>query len=92
MVEIIIKKNVEWIFEPATLGWEKKEFLFWIQETQAWKCATESLNGLKNVHSLQLALHLRDGSEIKRQIFDTLDTEDLKSEAGWKAPLRLKPA
>ena len=77
---------------PPLWDEKKKEFLFWIQETQAWKCATESLNGLKNVHSLQLALHLRDGSEIKRQIFDTLDTEDLKSEAGWKAPLRLKPA
>ena len=34
----------------------------------------ESINGLKNVYGLQLALHLPEGSEIRRQIFNKLDT------------------
>ena len=59
----------------------------------------------KSVHGLQLALHLSEGSEIKGQIFDRLDTDDLKGEVGWTTviellkqhyekmiiPLRLKP-
>ena len=45
----------------------------------------ESINGLKNVYGLQLALHLPEGSEIRRQIFDKLDTGDLKDKARWTA-------
>ena len=44
---------------------------------------------MKNVHSLQLTLHLPEGSEIRRQIFDTLDTDDLKGKAGWTAVIEL---
>ena len=44
---------------------------------------------MKNVHSLQLKLHLPEGSEIRRQIFDTLDTDDLKGKAGWTAVIEL---
>jgi len=28
-------------------------------------------------------LHLPDGSEIRWQIIDTLDTDDMKDDAGW---------
>ena len=49
----------------------------------------ESINGLKNVYGLQLALHLPEGSEIRRQIFDKLDSGDLKGEARWTAVIEL---
>ena len=49
----------------------------------------ESINGLKNVYGLQLALHIPQGSEIRRQIFDKLDTGDLKDEAIWTAVIEL---
>ena len=49
----------------------------------------ESINGLKNVYGLQLALHIPQGSEIRRQIFDKLDTGDLKDEARWTAVVEL---
>ena len=49
----------------------------------------ESINGLKNVYGLQLALHIPQGSEIRRQIFDELDTGDLKDEARWTAVIEL---
>ena len=49
----------------------------------------ESINGLKNVYGLQLALHIPQGSEIRRQIFDKLDTSDLKGEARWTAVIEL---
>ena len=35
--------------------------------------------GLKDVHGLQLALHL---PEIRRQIFDSVDTDDMKGDDG----------
>ena len=40
--------------------------------------------GLKVVHGLQLALHLPEGSEIRCQIFYSVDTDDLKGDDGWK--------
>ena len=49
----------------------------------------ESINGLKNVYCLQFALHLPEGNEISRQIFDKLDTADLKGEAGWTAVISI---
>ena len=49
----------------------------------------ESINGLKNVYCLQLALQLPEGSEIRCQIFDKLDTGDLKGEAGWTAVIMI---
>ena len=56
---------------PPLWDEKNKEFSLWLRETQAWKFATESINGLKNVHGLQLALHQLEGSKIRRQIFDT---------------------
>ena len=49
----------------------------------------ESIKGLKYVYGLQLALHLPEGSEIRRQMFDKLDTGDLKDEARWTAVIEL---
>ena len=49
----------------------------------------KSINGLKNVYCLQFALHLPEDNEISRQIFDKLDTGDLKGEAGWTAVIRI---
>ena len=43
----------------------------------------------KSVHGLQLALHLSESSEIKGQIFDRLDTDDLKGEVGWTTVIEL---
>ena len=41
-----------------------------------WKCAMESITGLKNIHGLQLALHLPESSETCTQILDTLDINE----------------
>ena len=68
---------------------KNKEFSLWLRDAQAWKCATEGINELKNVNGLQLPLHLPEGSEIRRQIFGTLDTDDLKGEAGWTTVIKL---
>ena len=68
---------------PPTWDDRRKDFEFWLREIEAWKRATQNVNGLKGVHSLQLALHLPEGSEIRRQVFDTFDTEQLTGEAGW---------
>ena len=68
---------------PPLWDEKNKESLLWLRVALAWKCTTESINELKNVHGLQLALHLPEGSEIICQIFDTLDTNDLKGEARW---------
>ena len=61
----------------------------WPREAKTWKCATESITGLKNVHGLQLALHLSEASEIRRQIFDTFDTDEMKGENGWRSVTEL---
>ena len=53
------------------------------------KCATEGINGLKGVHGLQLALHLPEGSEIRRQIFDNFDTDEMKGNDGWNGVIDL---
>ena len=37
---------------PPLRDEKNKEFSLWLRETQAWKFATESINGLKNVHGL----------------------------------------
>ena len=42
----------------------------------------ESKTGLKNLHGLRLALHLPEGKQINRKIFDTLDTDEMKGENG----------
>jgi len=68
---------------------KNKEFMIWLREAKAWKEATSAVTGLKEVHGLQLALHLPDGSEIRHQIFDTLDTDEMKGESGWRAVITL---
>ena len=68
---------------PPTWDDTTKDFEFWLREIQAWKRATQNVTGLKGVHSLQLALHLPEGSEIRRQVFDTFDTDELTGEDGW---------
>ena len=45
-----------------------KDFELWLKEVKAWKVATSNVVGLKDVHGLQLALHLPEGCEIGRQI------------------------
>ena len=56
----------------------------WLREAQAWKVATNAVPGLKDVHGLQLALHLPEKSEIRNQIFDTFDTAEMQGNDGWK--------
>ena len=74
---------------PPLWDENNKEFSLWLREAKAWKEATSAVTGLKEVHGLQLALHLPDGSEIRRQIFDTLDTDDMKGDAGWRSVINL---
>ena len=40
-----------------------KDFELWLREVKACKVATSNEVGLKDVHGLQLALHLDEGSE-----------------------------
>ena len=62
-----------------------KNFRYSSEKAKHANVQVESINGLKNVYCLQLALHLPEGSEIRRHIFDKLDTGDLKGEIGWTA-------
>ena len=77
------------ILNPPQWDENNKEFSLWLREAKAWKVATSGVSGLKDVHGLQLALHLPDGTEIRRQIFDTLDTDEMIGEDGWKAVIDL---
>ena len=61
-----------------------KSFDMWLREAKAWKVATAHVTGLKDVHGLQLALHLPEGSEIRNQLFDTLDEQEMSGDDGWK--------
>ena len=63
--------------------WDEKNIIFCngSEKPKHGNVQAESINGLKNVYGLQLALHLPEGSEIRRQTFDKLDTGDLKDEA-----------
>ena len=68
---------------PPQWDEKHKEFSLWLREVKAWKLATSGVAGLKNVHGLQLALHLPEGSEIRHQVFDTLETDELVGDEGW---------
>ena len=57
----------------------------WLREAKAWKCTKKGIQCLKGVPGLQLALHLPKGSEIRPQIFDTFDNDEMKSENGSNA-------
>ena len=72
------------IMNPPKWDEKMKDFELWLREVKAWKVATSNMVGLKDVHGLQLALHLPEGSEIRRQIFDSIDTDDMKGDDGWK--------
>ena len=61
-----------------------KNFDMWLREAEAWKVVKATVNGLKDVHGLQLALHLPEGSEIRNHIFDTLETAEMMGDDGWK--------
>ena len=71
--------------------WDEKNrgFTSWLRETKAWKCGTTNVAGLKDVHGLQLALHMSEGSEIRQQLFDSLETEEMAGEDGWAAVLEI---
>ena len=71
------------------MGWKKQNFCNGSEKPKHGNVQAESINGLKNVYGLQLALHIPQGSEIRRQIFDKLDTGDLKDEARWTAVIEL---
>ena len=66
-----------------------KNFRYSSEKPKHANVQAESINGLKNVYCLQLALHLPESSEIRCQIFDKLDTGDLKGEAGLTAVIEL---
>ena len=48
-----------------------------------------ALRRVKDVHGLQLVLHLPEGCEIRNQLFDTLDTAEMAGDAGWKKNIDL---
>ena len=56
------------------MGWKKQNFCNGSEKPKHGNVQAESINGLKNVYGLQLALHLPEGSEIRRQVFNKLDT------------------
>ena len=66
--------NGLWNYEPTKVGFE--------DERLAWKVATSNMVGLKDVHGLQIALYLPEGSEIRHQIFYSIDTDDMKGDDG----------
>lgn len=71
--------------------WEEKykDFSLWLQEVKTYKCATQDINGLKEVPGPQLALDLPEGNESELEIFDTFDTKEMKGENGWNAVIDL---
>lgn len=74
---------------PPQWDEKSKDFTIWLREVKAWKLATAGVTGLKDVHGLQLALHLPEGSEIRNQIFDTIDTDEMHGDDGWNKVIDL---
>ena len=74
---------------PPVWDEKNKEFSTWLREAKAWKCATSKVTGLKDVHGLQLALHMPERSEIRQQLFDSLETEEMAGEDGWIAVIKI---
>ena len=72
------------ITSPPKWDQKMKDFELWLREVKAWKVETSNVVSLKDVHGPQLALHLPKGSEIRCQIFDSIDTNDMKGDDGWK--------
>ena len=69
---------------PPKWDEKMKDFELWLRKVKAWKVATSNVVGLKDVHGLQLALHLPEGNDIRRQSFYSIDTDDMKGDDGWK--------
>ena len=69
------------IMSPPKWDEKMKDFQLWLREVKAWKV---SRSNVVDVHGLQLTLHLPEGSEIRHQIFDSIDTDDMKFDDGWK--------
>ena len=74
---------------PPLWDEKKQNFCIGSEKPKHGNVQAESINELKNVYGLQLALQSPEGSEIRRQIFDKLDTGDLKDEAQWTAVIEL---
>ena len=66
-----------------------KTFELWLREVKVWKAATDKVTGLSGVHGLQLALHLPEGSEIRTQVFDTIEPEQMQGDEGFKTVISL---
>ena len=76
---------VSGIMGPPEWDEKMKDFELWLRrEVKTWKVVKSNVVGLKDVHGLQLALHLPEGSEIRNQIFDSVDKDDMKGDDGWK--------
>ena len=69
---------------PPKWDEKMKDFELWLRKVKAWKVSTSNVVGLKDVHGLQLALHLPEGSDIRRQSYYSIDTDDMKGDDGWK--------
>ena len=71
------------LLNPPT--WGASSFELWIKQVKAWKVATTSVPGLKDVHAIQLALHLPEHSDIRNDVFEAFDVDtELAGDAGWK--------
>ena len=71
--------------------WDEKvkSFDAWLREVKVWKAATEKAVGLSDVHGLQLALHLAESSEVRSQIFETMEPDDMKGDGGFAKVLKV---
>ena len=86
---VVIMATSTGLLNPPPWDESTKEFSLWLKEIKAWKLATKDVSALKNVHGLQLVLNLPEGSEIRRHLFDMLDTEQMTGDDGWKRVIEL---
>ena len=86
---IVIIATSTGLLNPPLRDESTKEFPLWLKETKAWKLNIKEVSALKNVHGLRLVLNLPEGSEIRRHLFDTLDTEQMTGDDGWKTVIEL---
>ena len=73
------------LMNPPKWDEKSKRFDTWLREVKVWKAATDKAPGLSGVHGLQLALHLPENSDIRNQVFDTLEPDDMKGDEGFKS-------
>ena len=77
------------ITNPPRWDEKTKAFDLWLREVKVWKLATGHITSLTDMHGLQLALHLPEGSEIRTQVFDTLEPEEMTGNEGFGKVLAL---